>query len=96
MECAIMRTKKTNIKDGRITRTIKFTAIQYISVDMDTKAVKEESYTLPLEYTAKEAENALREIGILVVAVTNVDTYERQYSMSISDFIKYGKKEPAE
>ena len=91
-----MRTKKTNIKESRITRTIKFTAIEFLSVDMDTKAVKEESYTLPLEYNEKEAENALREIGLLVVAVTNIDTYERHYSMSVSDFIKYGKKEPVE
>lgn len=87
-----MRTKKTNIKDGKISRTITFTAVAYVSVDMETKAVKEEVLTLPLEYNEKEAENALREMGILVVTVTAVTTFECQYSMSVSDFIKYGIK----
>ena len=87
-----MRTKKTNIKEGKISRTIKFTAVAFLSVNLVTKEVKDDTYILPLEYTAKEAEDALRELGILVVTVTGVSYFERQYSMNVSDFIRYGDK----
>ena len=87
-----MRTKKTNIKEGKISRTIKFTAVDFLSGNLETKEVKDDTYILPLEYTAKEAEDALRELGILVVTVTGVSYFERQYSMNVSDFIRYGDK----
>ena len=85
-----MRTKKTNIKTGKITRTIPFTHVKYLTVDIETRDVKEETHIFTLEYNKEEAENALRELGFNVAAVLEVVTCEQKLAISYDDFIRYG------
>lgn len=85
-----MRTKKTNIKSGKVTRTIPFTMVKFLTVDIATREVTEESHIFTLEYNKVEAENALRELGFNVAAVTEVETYEQKFSISYADMVKYG------
>lgn len=85
-----MRTKKTNIKNGKITRTIPFTTVQYLSLDIDTREVKEEYEVLVMEYDKLEAELALREMGKSVAAVIEVVTTEEKVEMDYKTFVKFG------
>ena len=89
-----MRTKKTNIKTGKVTRTIPFTRVTFLTVDIDTREVKEETYIFILEYNKEEAENALREKGFNVAAVVEVETYEKKYSISYEKMVANGDIEP--
>ena len=88
-----MRTKKTNIKTGKVTRTVPFTKVGFLTVDIATREVKEETHIFILEYNKVEAENALRELGLNVAAVTNVETYEKKISISYEKFFTYGEIE---
>ena len=88
-----MRTKKTNIKTGKVTRTVPFTKVNFLTVDIATREVKEESHIFILEYNKVEAENALRELGLNVAAVTNVETYEKKISISYEKLFIYGEVE---
>ena len=83
-----MRTKKTYIKDSVITRTIPVTTVTYVTVDMDTMAVKEETTSLVLDYNEKEAIEALREKGINVAGIKAIDVVEYKVSMSTSSFFQ--------
>lgn len=86
-----MRTKKTNIKEAFITRTIKRTFVEFLMWDAEAKQVKEWKKFLNLEYTAEEAENALKEMGYKVIEITFLDVTEAQYKMSVSDFIDHAE-----
>lgn len=88
-----MRTKKTNIKSGKVTRTVPFTKVNFLTVDIATREVKEETHIFILEYDKVEAENALRELGLNVAAVTNVETYEKKISISYEKLFTYGDVE---
>lgn len=88
-----MRTKKTNIKNGKVTRTIQFTHVKFLTVDIETREVKEESQILVLEYDKVEAENALRELGFNVAAVVDVETFEQKYSISYEKMVAFGDAE---
>ena len=86
-----MRTKKTNIKNGKITRTIPFTTVKYLSLDIDTREVKEEFQVFVMEYDKLEAELALREMGKNVAAVIEVVTTEEKVEMDYITFVKFGR-----
>lgn len=88
-----MRTKKTNIKSGKVTRTVPFTKVDFLTVDIATREVKEETRIFILEYDKVEAENALRELGLNVAAVTGVETYEKKISISYDKLFTYGEVE---
>lgn len=88
-----MRTKKTNIKSGKVTRTVPFTKVDFLTVDIATKEVKEETHVFILEYTKDEAEAALRELGLNVAAVTDVYTFEKKLSISYEKLFTYGDVE---
>lgn len=88
-----MRTKKTNIKTGKVTRTIPFTMVKFLTVDVDTREVKEETEFLTLEYNKVEAENALREMGNNVAAVLSVETFEQKFSISYEKMVTFGERE---
>ena len=88
-----MRTKKTNIKSGKVTRTVPFTKVNFLTVDIGTREVKEESHIFILEYNKVEAETALREIGFNVAAVISVETYEKKISISYEKLFTYGEIE---
>lgn len=88
-----MRTKKTNIKTGKVTRTVPFTKVNFLTVDIETREVKEETHIFILEYNKVEAENALRELGLNVAAVTDIETFEKKISISYEKFFTYGEVE---
>ena len=88
-----MRTKKTNIKSGKVTRTVPFTKVDFLTVDIGTREVKEETHIFILEYNKVEAENALRELGWNVAAVTSIETYEQKISISYDKLFTYGEVE---
>lgn len=88
-----MRTKKTNIKSGKVTRTVPFTKVNFLTVDIATREVKEETHIFILEYNQAEAENALRELGFNVAAVVSVETYEKKLSISYEKLFLYGEIE---
>lgn len=88
-----MRTRKTFIKSGKVTRTVPFTKVNFLTVDIETREVKEESHIFILEYDKSEAENALRELGFNVAAVTEVETYEKKISISYEKLFTYGEVE---
>lgn len=88
-----MRTKKTNIKSGKVTRTVPFTKVGFLTVDIATREVKEETHIFILEYDKVEAENALRELGWNVAAVTSIETYEKKISISYEKLFTYGDVE---
>ena len=88
-----MRTKKTNIKSGKVTRTVPFTKVDFLTVDIATREVKEETHIFILEYDKVEAENALRELGFNVAAVTDVETFEKKISISYQKLFTYGEIE---
>lgn len=88
-----MRTKKTNIKSGKVTRTVPFTKVNFLTVDIKSREVKEETYIFILEYNMNEAENALREIGYNVAAVLSVETYEQKISISYENLVLHGDLE---
>lgn len=88
-----MRTKKTNIKSGKVTRTVPFTKVNFLTVDIATREVKEETHIFILEYNMVEAENALRELGWNVAAVTGIETYEKKISISYEKLFTYGEIE---
>lgn len=50
-----MRTKKTNIKTGKVTRTVPFTKVNFLTVDIATREVKEETHVFIFEYNKAEA-----------------------------------------
>ena len=85
-----MRIKKSNIKNGKITRTIPFTSVKYLSVDIETREVTEKIADLAMEYDKTEAETALREMGENVAAVLEVVTYDVKVEMDYLTFIRYG------
>ena len=88
-----MRTKKTFIKTGKVTRTVPFTKVNFLTVDIETREVKEETHIFILEYDKVEAENALREIGFNVAAVLSVETYEKKISISYENLFLHGDVE---
>lgn len=88
-----MRTKKTNIKSGKVTRTVPFTKVNFLTVDIATREVREETHIFILEYNKVEAENALRELGLNVAAVTDIETFEKKISISYEKFFTYGEVE---
>lgn len=88
-----MRTKKTNIKTGKVTRTVPFTKVDFLTVDIATREVKEETHIFILEYDKVEAENALRELGWNVAAVTSIETFEKKISISYEKLFTYGEVE---
>lgn len=88
-----MRTRKTNIKTGKVTRTVTFTKVNFLTVVIDTREVKEETHIFILEYNKDEAENALREKGFNVAAVVSVETYEKKISITYEDLFLYGEVE---
>ena len=85
-----MRTKKTNLKSGIITRTIQFTKVTYLSVNLETREVEEHEHIFTMGYTAEEAEKALREKGLAVAVVTCVEVYEQKFAMDYDSFITFG------
>lgn len=87
-----MRTKKTAIKEAYITRTIKRTYVEFLMWDSEAKQAKEWKKFLNLEYTAEEAEDALKEMGYKVIEVSYVEVTEQQYKMSVSKFIDFAEK----
>ena len=88
-----MRTKKTSIKTGKVTRTVPFTKVNFLTVDIATREVREETHIFILEYNKNEAENALRELGLNVAAVTSIETYEKKISISYENLFIYGEIE---
>ena len=88
-----MRTKKTNIKNGKVTRTVPFTKVNFLTVDIESREVKEETHVFILEYNKVEAENALRELGFNVAAVTGIETFEKKMSISYEKLFLYGEVE---
>ena len=88
-----MRTKKTNLKSGKVTRTVPFTKVNFLTVDIETREVKEEAHTFILEYNKVEAENALREMGFNVAAVVSVETFEKKLSISYENLFLHGEIE---
>lgn len=88
-----MRAKKTNIKSGKVTRTVPFTKVNFLSVDIESREVKEDTHIFILEYNKNEAENALRELGFNVAAVDSVETYERKISITYEKLFMYGEIE---
>lgn len=87
-----MRTKKTAIKEGYITRTIKRTYVEFLMWDSEAKQAIETKEFLNLEYTAEEAEDALKEMGYKVIEISYVEIVEWQYKMSVSKFIDFAEK----
>lgn len=85
-----MRTKKTSIKTGKVTRTVPFTRVNFLTVDIESREVKEETHIFILEYNKAEAENALRELGFNVAAVISVETYEKKISISYESLFLHG------
>ena len=88
-----MRTKKTNIKSGKVTRTVPFTKVDFLTVDIATREVKEETHIFILSYDKVEAENALRELGFNVAAVVSVETFEKKMSITYEQLFLYGEVE---
>lgn len=86
-----MRAKKTAVKEAFITRTIKRTYAEFLMWDSEAKQAKEWKKFLNLEYTAGEAEEALKEMGYKVIEVTYIDVIEAQYKMPISRFIDHAE-----
>ena len=86
-----MRTKKTAIKEAFITRTIKRTYVEFLMWDSEAKQAKEWKKFLNLEYTAEEAEDALKEMGYKVIEVTYIEVIEAHYKMSVSRFIDHAE-----
>ena len=84
-----MRTKKTAIKNGNITRTIPFTRVQYLAVDVEKKSVREDVYVFTMEYSKDEAEKALKEMGKAVAAIIEVEVYERKMVIDYLSFVAY-------
>lgn len=87
-----MRTKKTAIKEAFITRTIKRTYVEFLMWDSEAKQAKGWKKFLNLEYTAEEAEAALKEMGYKVIEISYIEVIESQYKMSVSKFIDYAEE----
>ena len=85
-----MRTKKTNLKKGYVTRTVPFTKVNYLAVNLETREVIETVVSLIGEYTADESILALRELGYNPVVVNSIEVIETKYKISYDLLVEYG------
>lgn len=82
--------KKSAIKNGNVTRTVTLTNVRYLSVDIETREVKEETEILVLKYDEQEAELALREQGKNVAAILGVGYVDVKISVDYLTFFSIG------
>ena len=87
-----MRTKKTNLKKGYITRTVPFTKVNYLAVNLETREVIENTLSLIGGYTADESILALRELGYNPVVINSIEVMETKYKISYDQMVEHGEE----
>lgn len=77
------------------TRTVHTTTALVMVVNTTTQQVENKNYVLLGELDKKQVENIVKkqlENGLVFVQVMELNVIDKMYSISIEDFIKYGKE----
>lgn len=84
-------------RERSVTRTINVTTVKAITMDIETKAVSTQDFTIsgdtPTQDLALKQAKKLYETSTLkIVAIESLETVEKLYGMSEVEFLKYAKE----
>lgn len=84
-------------RERSVTRTINVTTVKAITMDIETKAVSTQDFTIsgdtPTQDLALKQAKKLYETSTLkIVAIESLETIEKLYGMSEVEFLKYAKE----
>ena len=84
-------------RERSVTRTINVTTVKAITMDIQTKAVSTQDFTIsgdtPTQDLALKQAKKLYETSTLkIVAIESLETVEKLYGMSEVEFLKYAKE----
>ena len=85
------RTKKTNVKEVYISRTVDRSKITFPTLDMNTMQGKMQVITLPGKYDAQEAMMALVEMGHIPAGMPTIEADNVVLRWKLSDIIDKGQ-----
>lgn len=84
-------------RERSVTRTINVTTVKAITMDIETKAVSTQDFTIsgdtPTRDSALKQAKKLYETSTLkIVAIESLETVEKLYGMTEVEFLKYAKE----
>lgn len=84
-------------RERSVTRTINVTTVKAITMNIETKAVSTQDFTIsgdtPSQDSALKQAKKLYETSTLkIVAIESLETVEKLYGMSEVEFLKYAKE----
>lgn len=84
-------------RERSVTRTINVTTVKAITMDIETKEVSTQDFTIsgdtPSQESAlKQAKNLYETSTLKIVAIESMNTVEKLYGMSEVEFLKYAKE----
>lgn len=84
-------------RERSVTRTINVTTVKAITMDIETKAVSTQDFTIsgdtPTQDSALKQAKKLYETSTLkIVAIESLETVEKLYGMTEVEFLKYAKE----
>lgn len=85
------RTKKTNVKEVYISRTVDRSKVTFPTLDIKTMQGKMQSVTLPGKYDAQEAMLALVELGYMPAGLPTIEADNVVLRWKLSDIIDRGQ-----
>lgn len=85
------RTKKTNVKEVYISRTVDRSKVTFPTLDLETMQGKMQAITLPGKYDAQEAMLALVELGYIPAGLPSIEEDNVVLRWKLSDIINMGQ-----
>ena len=85
------RTKKTNVKEVYISRTVDRSKITFPTLDVKTMQGRMESVTLPGKYDGQDAMLALVELGHIPAGLPTIEADNVVLRWKLSDIINLGQ-----
>ena len=85
------RTKKTNVKEVYISRTVDRSKITFPTLDVKTMQGRMESVTLPGKYEGQDAMLALVELGYIPAGLPTIEADNVVLRWKLSDIINLGQ-----
>lgn len=85
------RTKKTNVKEVFISRTVDRSKVSFPTLDIKTMQGRMEAVTLPGKYNPQEAMLALVELGYIPAGLPTIEEDSVVLRWKLSDIIDMGQ-----
>lgn len=84
-------------RERSVTRTINVTTVKAITMDIESKAVSTQDFTISgdtpsQDMALKQAKKLYETSTLKIVAIESLETIEKLYGMSEVEFLKYAKE----